>query len=292
MKLNEEWRSRSKPTLSFEFFPARDEKAAGNLRKAIDQLVALEPDFVSVTFGAGGTTRDTSHALVQLLKERRLEVLAYFAGYGLAPEQITGVLDAYAALGVQNVLVVRGDVPRDDPDFKPHPEGMAHASDLLTFIRPRYDFCLGCAGYPEGHVEASSRDQDWAHLKLKTDCGATFVIAQYFYDNRYYFDFVERCRALGVQVPIVPGVMPIFNVKMMENLARLCGATITDEVRRGLAALPEGDKEAVGAFGVELATRQCAELLRAGVPGIHIYTMDRAKSALEIVRRLRAEGLL
>lgn len=292
MQLTEIWRSKNKPTLSFELFPARDEKAAGNLRKVIDQLVAVEPDFVSVTFGAGGSTRETSHELVRHLKqERRLEVLAYFAGYGLGPDQITGVLDGYRELGVQNVLVVRGDL-RDDPDFKAHPQTLAHASDLLAFIRPRYDFCLGCAGYPEGHVEAASRDQDWAHLKLKTEQGASFVIAQYFYDNRSYFDFVEHCRALGVRVPIVPGVMPVFNVKMMESLARLCGATITDEMRRGLAALPEGDKEAISGFGVDLATRQCAELLRAGVPGIHIYTMDRAKSALEIVRRLRADALL
>jgi methylenetetrahydrofolate reductase (NADPH) len=292
MKLAELWRTKGGPTLSFELFPARDAKAAASLQKVIDQLTALRPDFVSVTFGAGGSTRDDSRELAAELRRRGLEVLAYFAGYGMAPEQITTVLDGYRALGVENVLVVRGDVPKDDPDFKPHPQGLAHASDLLELIRSRYDLCLGAAGYPEGHVEAESRERDWDFLKLKVDHGAQFIIAQYFYDNRFFFELLEGCRARGVTVPIVPGVMPIFNVKMMENLARLCGATITDELRAALAALPEGDKEALSELGIALAVRQCSELLRAGVPGIHIYTMDRAKSAVEIVRRLRADGLI
>ncbi len=293
MRLMDMWNSGQTPTLSFEFFPARTEKAAVNLEKAIDVLAALEPDFVSVTFGAGGSTREGSRQLIQKLKhEKRLEVLGYFACYGLGPEDITAVLDSYQALGLENILAVRGDAPREQDEFVPHPDSFPHASDLVAFIRPRYSFCIGVAGYPEGHIEAESKKKDLDYLKLKLDNGAEYVICNYFYDNQFFFDFVERCRRTGIDVPILPGVMPIYSVKMMEVLASLCGATITAEVQQGIAALPEGDKEALVNFGIEFAVHQCRELLEAGVPGLHIYTMDRSQSAVGIVNRLRSEGLL
>ena len=292
MNLISLWETREKPSVSFELFPARSEKAAAKLDTTVDELAALRPDFVSVTFGAGGSTREGSRQLVERLKnEKGLEVVAYFAGYGLGLDDIVAVLDSYRDLGVENVLVVRGDPPRDD-DFVPHPDSLPHASDLVTFIGPRYDFCLGVAGYPEGHIEAASKDNDLEHLKLKVDQGAEYVIANYFYDNQYFFDFVVRCRAAGIEAPIVPGVMPIYSVKMLEMLAGLCGATITDEVRQGIAALPEDDKDALQAFGIDFALRQCTELLQAGVPGLHIYTMNRSPSVAAIVNRLRDDGLL
>ena len=293
MKVIEIWRTKEKPTISFELFPARNPKAAEGLEKAVDSLARLRPDFVSVTFGAGGSTREGSYNLVKkLLKEKGLQTVAYFTCYGLGPEDIVSVLDSYRDLGVETVLAARGDPPNEQPDFKPHQQSLAHASDLITFIKPRYDFCIAAAGYPEGHIEAVSREKDLEYLKLKVDNGADFVITNYCYDNRFYFDFVDRCRGAGITVPILPGVMPIYSVKMMENLAGLCGATITDEVRKGISAIPEGDAEAFAAFGIEFATRQCRELLQRGVPGIHIYTMDRSKAVVEIVRRLREEGLL
>jgi methylenetetrahydrofolate reductase (NADPH) len=291
MKLVDIWESTTKPTISFEFFPPRTEKAASNLEKAIDKLAALNPGFVSVTFGAGGSTREGSLELVRNLKQDRgLEVLAYFAGYGLSPDEIVSVLEDYRSLGVENMLVVRGDPPRED--FEPHPDSFPHASDLVAFIEPRFDFCLGVAGYPEGHIEAESKDKDLTYLKLKVDQGAEFIITNYCYDNKYFFDFVERCRAIGITVPIVAGVMPIYSVKMLEMLARMCGATITDEVKEGIAALPEDDKKALVDFGIEFAAQQCRELLKLGVPGLHFYTMDRSKSAVAIVGALRAEGLV
>ena len=291
MRVTDIWESSPKPTVSFELFPARSEKAAENLSKAIDALSALGPDFVSVTFGAGGSTREGSRQLVEKLKaEKGLEVLPYFAGYGLGPEDIVSVLDSYQAIGVENMLVVRGDPPREE--FEAHPDSLPHASDLMAFIRPRYGLCLGVAGYPEGHVQAPSKEKDLEYLKLKVDHGAEFVIANYFYDNKYYFDFIERCRGVGITVPILPGVMPIYSVKMMETLAGICGATITDEVRRGISALPEGDTDSLLSFGIEFAVRQCTELLDAGVPGLHLYTMDRSKSVVGIVTRLRNERLL
>lgn len=294
MKMTDIWTSHRKPTVSFELFPPRSPKAAENLEKAIEKLAALEPDFVSVTFGAGGSTREGSRQLIEKLKQKKaLEVVAYFAGYGLGPEDITAVLDSYQALGIKNILVVRGDPPQEQEDFTPHPQSMSHASDLMAFIRPRYsDLCIGVAGYPEGHIEAESKEKDLEYLKLKVDRGAEYIISNYFYDNQYFFDFVERCRAIGIDVPIVPGVMPIYSVKMMEMLAGLCGATITEEIRQGIAALPEGDKQALMDFGIEFAVRQCKELLNAGVPGLHIYTMDRSSSTVAIVERLRGDRLL
>lgn len=292
MKLCDRYRASGRPTLSFEVFPARTKQAAEKLEGVLDELIAAGPDFMSVTFGAGGSTRVGSRELVARLRSRNVEVLAYFAGYGLGPEDIDGVLQAYAALGVENVLAVRGDVPRDEPAFTPHPDAMAHASDLLSFLRNRYGFCLGAAGYPEGHVQAVSKEADLGFLALKVQCGAQFVVANYSYDNEHFFAFRDRCRAAGIDVPIVAGVMPIYSVKMMETLAGICGASIPPAVRAGLAGIAEGDKEAVAQWGIDYATAQCAELLRSGVAGLHIYTMDRSASALAIVGRLRSEGLI
>ena len=292
MKVTEMWKKKP-PTISFEFFPARNAEAAEKLERVIDQLAIMEPDFVSVTFGAGGSTREGSRQLVDRLKNAlNLEVMAYFAGYGLGPDDIQGVMDSYLDLGVDNVLVVRGDPPHGQSDFKPHAASLAHASDMLEFIRPRYPFCLGAAGYPEGHIEAESQQKDLEYLKLKVDKGAEFIITNYFYDNRYYFDFVATCRRLGLKVPIVPGIMPIFSLKMMNHLAKLCGASISDALRQRLAALPEGDIPALLKFGIDFALEQCKELIEAGVPGLHFYTMDRSKSTAGVLVRLRQEGLI
>lgn len=293
MKATDVWTPGNRPTVSFELFPPRSEKAAVSLETEIDKLVALKPDFVSVTFGAGGSTREGSRQLIEKLKsEKNMEVIAYFAGYGLGPTDITAVLDQYQELGVENILVVRGDLPHEEEDFRPHPESLPHASDLMAFVRPKYNFCMGVAGYPEGHIECESKEKDIEYLKLKVTNGAEYIITNYFYDNQYFFDFVELCEAMGIDVPILPGVMPIFSVKMMEMLANLCGATITDKLRQGLDALPEGDKEALMDFGIEFAVNQCKGLLEAGVPGLHIYTMDRSGSTVAIVSRLRKDGLL
>lgn len=291
MKLTDLWKSSASPTLSFELFPARTEKAAQRLDKAILELAALKPGFVSVTFGAGGSTREGSYQLLKKLKEEfDLEVLGYFAGYGLGPDEITAALDDYQQLGIENILVVRGDVPREDEEFSPHPDSFQHANQLLEFVRPKYDFCIGVAAYPEGHIEAESLDSDLGYLKQKVDLGAEFIITNYAYDNRYFFDFVSRARAAGIDLPILPGVMPVYTARMTNFLAKLCGATITAEIKTRLAEIPEDDKGAVLDFGIDYACRQCKGLLDAGVPGVHIYTMDRSKSVGSIVSRLRQDG--
>lgn len=292
MRLIELWRQKTKPTISFELYPARSEKAAASLESAIDELASLKPDFVSVTFGAGGSTRQGSKELVDKLRNNKgLMVLAYFAGYGLGPEDITQVLDTYREMGIENLLVVRGDPP-EGGDFTPHADSFSYASDLLCFVRPRWDFCLGAAGYPEGHKDAQSKEKDLDFLKLKVEQGAQFIITNYFYDNRDFFDFFERARKKGIDVPIIPGVMPIFSLKMMEILAKSCGATITEALRSRLSALPEGDTEALIRFGVDFALEQCRDLIRSGVPGIHVYTMDKSRSSIAIVKRLREERLV
>ena len=292
MRVVDLWKSDQKPTISFELFPPRSEKAADKLEKTIDQLAALNPDFVSVTFGAGGSMLEGSRRLVEkLMVGKGLDVLAYFACFGLSPEDIASILDSYQDLGVESILAVRGDAPREE-GFKLHPDSLPHASDLVAFIRQRYPFCIGVAAYPEGHIDAVDEKTDLEYLKLKVNQGAEYIITNYFYDTGYFFDFIERCRGMDIRVPIIPGIMPIYSVKMMEMLAGICGATITPAVRKGLAPIKEDDKDALVAFGIEFAYRQCVELLKAGVPGLHIYTMDRSVSTVGLVNRLREEGLL
>ncbi len=293
MKITELWKKSDKQTISFELFPPRSEKAAERLEKSIDVLAGLKPDFASVTFGAGGSTQKGSFQLLEKIKVgKKLDVIGYFAGYGLGPEDITGVLNSYQELGIENILVIRGDIPQDDEGFTPHPHSFKHASSLMEYIRPKYNFCLGVAAYPEGHIEAESKEKDLEYLKLKVDQGAEYIITNYTYDNRFFYEFLDRCHALGINIPIVAGVMPIYSEKMMDSLARLCGATITADIRQGLGNLPEGDKEAVLNFGIEFAYRQCKDLLKSGVPGVHIYTMDRYKTVAAIVTRLRDDGFL
>jgi len=291
MRLTEIWRSKRRPTVSFEFFPARTAKAVASQERAIDELAALSPDFVSVTFGAGGSTREGSCELIQKIKARGLETLAYFAGYGLGPQTVREVMDRYVELGVENVLAIRGDAP-EEASPGAEPDGFPHASDLLAFLSDHYRFCLGAAGYPEGHREAESREKDLEYLELKVERGAEFIITQYCYDQPRFLEFLGRYRALGLRAPLVAGVMPIFSVKTMENLAGLCGATITQELRARIGALPPDDAEALTFCGIELATEQCRQLISAGVAGLHFYTLNKSRSALEIVRRLRAENLV
>jgi methylenetetrahydrofolate reductase (NADPH) len=281
-----------KPVISMEFFPPRNEKAAETFGTVIDKLVELKPDYVSVTFGAGGSTRDGSYQTVKkVMIDKNLPTVAYIAGYGMAPDEITDILDRYKELGVNTIFVIRGDKPRDN-DFIPHPDSFSHASDMIAFIKKHYDFTLGCAGYPEGHIEAESLEKDIEYLKLKVENGAEYVVAQYFYDNGYFFEYVEKCRAMGINVPIIPGIMPVYSVKMTENLSRICGTTITDSLRHRLEAVDADDKDMVLNLGIDFAAGQCRELLKKGVAGLHFYTMNRSKSTTGIINRLKQENLL
>jgi methylenetetrahydrofolate reductase (NADPH) len=275
-----------------EFFPPRDEKAAAGFGNIVDQLVVMKPDYMSVTFGAGGSTKDGSYQTVkQLKKDKNLPTVAYIAGYGLGPDEICNVLDQYKELGVKTIFVLRGDKPKGN-EFKPHPDAFKYASDLIAFIKSKYDFTLGCAGYPEGHVSAESLEKDMSYLKLKVDNGAEYVVCQYFYDNDYYFNFVDKCRAIGINVPIIPGIMPVYTVKMTQMLSKVCGSSIPEALQQKLDAVDPEDKDAVLDLGIDFAVEQCRGLLQKGVPGLHFYTMDRLKSTTEIIGRLKSENLL
>ena len=281
-----------KTVISMEFFPPRNEKAAEKFGTIIDKLAELKPDYMSVTFGAAGSTRDGSYQTVkQVMIDKSLPTVAYIAGYGLSPDEITDVLDKYKELGVDTIFVIRGDKPKGD-DFTAHSNSFSYASDMIAFIKERYDFTLGCAGYPEGHIESESLEKDIEYLKLKVDNGAEYIVAQYFYDNRYFFDYIKRCRAIGINVPIIPGIMPVYTVKLTHNLSQVCGTTITDSLQRRLEVVDSDDKDMVLNLGIDFATEQCRELLKEGVEGLHFYTMDRSKSTTEIINRLKQENLL
>ncbi len=292
MALMNAWQSGHSPTISFEFFPARDEKGADKLEAVINSLAEFKPDFTSVTFAAGGSTRQGSYNLVKKLKkEKNLPVVPYLAAWGLQPDQVTSLVNDYRSLEIDGLLCVRGDQPQENPDSQ-QPGSFPHATDLLSFIKKNNHLVLGAAGYPEGHRQAVGLVQDIEFLKLKVDKGAQFIITQYTYDNDFHYRFLDRCRQKKINIPIIIGVMPIYSIKMMETLAALCGATITSQVRKGLPGLPADDKKAVAGFGVEFALQQCRDLINHGVQGIHFYTMDRAKSVARILTQLRQEGLL
>jgi len=283
---------RKKPVISMEFFPPRNEKAAETFGTTIANLAALKPDYMSVTFGAGGSTRDGSYQTVkQVMIDKNLPTVAYIAGFGLGPDEITDVLDKYKDLGIETVFVIRGDKPKDD-DFTPHPDSFSYASDMIAFIKERYNFALGCAGYPEGHAEAENLEKDIEYLKLKVDNGAEYVVAQYFYDNNYFYEYVKKCRAIGIHVPIIPGIMPVYTVKMTNMLSNVCGTKIVDKLKRQLDAVDADDKDAVLNLGINFAVEQCKGLLKEGVAGLHFYTMDRSKSTAEIINRLKKENPL
>ena len=228
---------KKRPVISMEFFPFRDDKTAETFNKTINNLAPLNPDYMSVTFGAGGSTRDGSAQTVKtIIKEKRLPCVAYIAGFGLGPDEITGVLDQYRDLGVETIFILRGDKPKED-NFISHPKSFAHASDLIAFIKNHYDFNLGCAGYPEGHVETQSLEKDIEYLKLKVDNGAQYVVAQYFYDNTYFFNYEKKCRRAGIDVPIIPGIMPVYTLKMTLALSKICGTKIPDILQQKMEAV-------------------------------------------------------
>jgi methylenetetrahydrofolate reductase (NADPH) len=284
-------RERGEPIFSFEFFPPRTDDGVRGLFETVEALRPLGPAYVSVTYGAGGSTRAKTIDLVKRLKrDAEVEAMAHVTCVGAARDEIAAVLDEVAEAGIQNVLALRGDPPRGQSAFVPHPDGFTHASELVAFIRSRPDrwrFCVGAAAYPEGHVETPDLAQDLRHLKLKVEAGTDFLVTQLFFENGHYFRFVERARAAGVDVPVVPGIMPFTNVEQVERFTAMCGAAIPPPLRAAMEvrrADPDGARE----LGVAYATLQCADLLRRGAPGIHFYTLNRSPSTRAIVAALRA----
>jgi methylenetetrahydrofolate reductase (NADPH) len=287
VRIAELFSTSTEPVFSFEFFPPQTEEGRGALLRTVGELAALRPGFVSVTYGAGGSTRDRTIDLVSTIKrDIGLEAMAHLTCVGSSRSELAAVLERLTNAGVENVIALRGDPPRGETEFVPHPDGLAHASDLVRMIRARHpQLCIAAAGYPEKHVEAKSAEEDLEFLALKVREGAEVVLTQLFFDNTRYFDFVERARAVGVTAPIVPGIMPITNVAQIERFTKLCGASIPAELRHRLEPVRD-DAEAVARVGVEYAVVQCEELLGRGAPGIHFYTLNRSGSTREILTRL------
>ncbi|ABS26868.1 methylenetetrahydrofolate reductase [NAD(P)H] [Anaeromyxobacter sp. Fw109-5] len=284
-------RERGEPVFSFEFFPPKTDDGVRQLFETVEALRPLAPAYVSVTYGAGGSTRQRTLELVKRLKrDTEVEAMAHLTCVGASREELAAVLDELAEAGIQNVLALRGDPPRGETSFSPHPEGFRYASELVAFIRSRperWRFCLGAAAYPEGHVETRDLAADLANLKLKVEAGADFLVTQLFFDNAQYFRFVERARAAGIALPIIPGIMPFTNVDQTERFTAMCGAAIPPRLRAAMEVRRE-DPDSARDLGVAYATLQCAELLRGGAPGIHFYTLNRSTSTRAIVAALRA----
>jgi methylenetetrahydrofolate reductase (NADPH) len=275
------------PTFSFEFFPPQTDAGEANLYKALTELRTLEPSFVSVTYGAGGSTRGKTIEIVKRMREEYgLEAMAHFTCVGATVLELRGTLDEMGRAGIDNVLALRGDPPAGQGQWLKTDGGLEYSRELVEMISADYPFAIGAACFPETHIHAESPEADLAHLVEKVHAGVDFLITQLFFDNALYFEFVARARAAGVEVPIVPGIMPITKVGQVERMAAMCGASIPDGLLGELHARGE-DSEAVLDFGVAYATLQCAELLAAGAPGIHFYTLNRSPATRAILSALK-----
>ena len=276
-----------KPAISFEFFPPKDQEGVGRLFQTVADLSPFEPAYVSVTYGAGGSTRQLTVDLVgRIQREVGIEAMAHLTCVGATQSELAAVVDQISEAGVENVIALRGDPPQGATSFVPAAGGYAHASELVAFLKRRGGFCIAGACYPEKHPEAPSPEADLAHLKQKVDAGAEFLISQLFFDNADYFAFVERARNAGIGVPIIPGIMPVTNVSQVKRFTAMCGACMPESLMQKLEPVA-GDNDAVGEIGVEHAVQQCRELLEKGAPGVHFYTLNRSKATVEILRRLR-----
>jgi methylenetetrahydrofolate reductase (NADPH) len=277
----------SEPRFSFEFFPPKTEEGERNLFAAIDELRALDPAFVSVTYGAGGSTRDKTIDIVRRIKQDfGLDAMPHFTCVAQTVPDLRATLDEMLAMGVSQVLALRGDPPAGQTVWTKTEGGLEYSRELVELIRADYPFRVGAACFPETHIHATSPEDDLRHLKAKVDAGVDFLVTQLFFDNALYFGFVERARSIGIDVPIVPGILPITNYSSLARITSMCGATIPGHVVEALEARKE-DAEAVAEFGVAYATLQCADLLAGGAPGIHFYTLNRSPATRAILSALK-----
>jgi methylenetetrahydrofolate reductase (NADPH) len=275
-----------KPTVSFEFFPPKNEQGFAQLYQTIEELKPHSPSYVSVTYGAGGSTRQKTVDLVgKIQNEIGIRAMAHLTCVGHTANEIGGILDELWTSGIRNVLALRGDPQGGQATFVPTEGGFAYANELVKFVAGKHDFCIGVAGYPEGHPQCLNRTRDLEHLKRKVDSGGRFIITQLFFDNADFYRWREQARSMGVKVPIIAGIMPITNVAQIKRFIGMCGAKIPQPLLLKLEQL-EHDPEAVYAAGVEYATRQCQDLLFHGVDGIHFYTLNKSKATVQICKAL------
>jgi methylenetetrahydrofolate reductase (NADPH) len=284
------------PSLSFEFFPPRNEVAAEDLYQSIRELSPLAPSFVSVTYGAGGSTREMTHALVLRIKETtQIPPVPHLTCVGHTRADLYAILERYAQAGVGNILALRGDPPKDQPDYDWKQGDFRHAADLVKFIRefnqsgahpdPR-GFGIGVAGFPEGHPSTPNRMLEMDYLRAKVDAGADYICTQLFFDNHDFLDYRDRCRLAGVEVPVIAGLMPVTSVQGMRRMAELAGGTRYPAKLLRALSRAESSPSAVEEVGIHYAAQQCMELLDEGVDGIHFYTLNKSRATLQIFRSL------
>lgn len=276
---------RQQPIVSFEFFPPKTDPGMTSLLRTVQRLKELKPGFVSITYGAMGSTRNKTLDLVRRMKhDVGLEAMSHLSCVGASKSTITSTLETLRADGIDNIMALGGDPPQD-PDFVQPPDGFTHANELAAYIKSFDPFCIGGACYPEGHIDAPSKEVDLFYCQKKVADGVDFLITQLFFDNCDYFDFVARARAIGIDVPIVPGIMPIINFTQIKRFTQICGSKIPQQLERDLSPI-EDDLEQVEAYGIAYATRQCQELLEAGVPGLHFYTLNKSEAVTRILANL------
>ena len=280
------------PVFSFEFFPPKTPEGDAKLWEALEELRGLSPAFVSVTWGAGGSTRARTVDLTRRIKaELGIEAMAHLTCTGASADEIGDALTTLREAKVQNILALRGDPPKGSDRFERPKGGFGFASELVGYVKARGDFCVGAACYPEGHVEASSKYEDLHNLKKKVDAGVDFLITQLFFDNRVYFDFVDRARAAGIHVPIIPGLMPITNVDQVRRFTEMCGASIPPALLDALEKRRD-HPERVHELGVAHATIQALGLIQGGAPGVHFYTLNKSSASRDILTAMRTSARL
>jgi methylenetetrahydrofolate reductase (NADPH) len=278
----------SRPVFSFEFFPPQTEEGMEQLKRTVAELSKDEPAYVSVTYGAGGSTRERTVEVTKWIRQSLgIEAMAHLSCVGEPVERLREILDEIQAAGIENILALRGDPPRGEAEWTPHPQGLGSSPELIGLISEGYDFCIGAACFPEVHPEAPDLDHDLAFCRRKVAAGARFLITQLFFDNQLYFDFVREARAAGIDVPIIPGIIPVTNYAQIHRFTQLCDASIPADFERELA-MRSDDPDAVKDLGVAYATAQCADLLARGAPGIHFYTLNRSPATRAILAALRA----
>ena len=283
-----------RPVVSLEFFPPKDEAGGTQFVRAVENIRRFfRPDFVSITYGAGGSTREPTLRYATLLKNQfGLEVMPHLTCVGSSRHEIASVLAQFQREGFRNLMVLRGDPPQGDQVFAAHLDGFLHASDLLAYISRNFSgFCNGVAGYPEVHPEAVTAEDDLSWLKHKVDQGASFITTQLFFDNCHYFRFVERCRNRNIKVPIIPGLLPVLSVSQIKRFCSLCGAALPRKLEDNLKAAGKSSA-AVRRVGIEWARNQIEGLLEGGAPGIHLYILNRSRSAIAILEKLEKAGAL
>lgn len=276
-------------TYSFELFPPKTDKGYENLLKTIAQLCELSPDFISCTYGAGGGNREKTFDVVQHIEEHHHVIgMAHLTCVLNTKDDIKTIVEDIKSRGIRNILALRGDPPQDQPDWQPTDDNYRYSSELAEFIRANFGdyFGIAVAGFPEGHILCPDREKDAEFLKLKIEAGADFVITQLFFDNKDYFEYIDRLRRIGVNVRVIPGILPVTDYGALQRFCSLCGATVTEEVKKIFEPIQD-DKEATVRAGVEFAIRECKELLDGGAPGIHFYCLNKLHPTDEILKAVR-----